>query len=308
MTSNETDTCLGSIGADPDIAGVGIRISVYVTTVLLSLLAAFTGKAGADGIKHATALIATAGLQGLTLLITAIVQTATRQLSLYHAFVIFHLLAFLGFQLIPSYFRSTPDGNQDIHSLAIRTYTAAFTQILATAAYMSWMIYLMVTAPTFGPADLQPCNNRVLYVFFFKTFHATDKWIRIVAALFGALPLQITFPVLGPILTSVYGIVTLELMIHRNAALIEDEAEKEWGFGQVLAMVLLVGPFKEIMDGLLSVLDNGKELEHPGFARSVLRVLPLLRSFKSENGRQASASSSSTQIQDIAMQKIPGTP
>ena len=47
-------------------------------------------------------LVGNAGISGLALLVTAIVQTVQNQLSLYHAIFIIHMLYFTGIMVAPS--------------------------------------------------------------------------------------------------------------------------------------------------------------------------------------------------------------
>ena len=47
-------------------------------------------------------LVGNAGISGLALLITAIVQTVQKKLSLYHAIFIIHMLYFTGIMVAPS--------------------------------------------------------------------------------------------------------------------------------------------------------------------------------------------------------------
>jgi hypothetical protein len=98
MSAN--DSCEAFFPAEPDIAGVGIQISFYVTILLLAFITAAARITTRYNPSTVAALVMpTAGLQGLVLLITAVIQTSHHQLSLYHAFIIFHLLAFLGIRL-----------------------------------------------------------------------------------------------------------------------------------------------------------------------------------------------------------------
>jgi hypothetical protein len=68
-----------------------IRVNFYVTIILLTVIPETP-----ETEEVLLALSSNAGLAGLGLLVTAIVQTATKQLSFFHALFIFHILFFLG--------------------------------------------------------------------------------------------------------------------------------------------------------------------------------------------------------------------
>jgi hypothetical protein len=180
------DPCKAFFPADPDIAGIGIRISIYINIILLAIasgsLHLITGQARASGPltmpDGAGMIVTSAGLQGLVLLITAIIQTASHQLSLYHAFIIFHLLTFLGIHLAPPLFvRSCAQYNKNSH--LARLVVSGIFSVASYLAYTGWMIYMLARAPEFGPQELRQCNNRVLYPFFFKSVYVTTKWLRV---------------------------------------------------------------------------------------------------------------------------------
>jgi Mg2+/citrate symporter len=66
-----------------------IRINFYVTIILLTVI-----QKTPETEELLLALLSSAGLAGLGLLVTAIIQTVTEQLSLFHALFIFHILFF----------------------------------------------------------------------------------------------------------------------------------------------------------------------------------------------------------------------
>jgi hypothetical protein len=74
-----------------------IRVNLYVTTLLNAFIPNHP-------IFHPLrdVLIANAGVSGTALLITAVIQTAQHQLSLYHAIFILHMLFFLGITVSPT--------------------------------------------------------------------------------------------------------------------------------------------------------------------------------------------------------------
>lgn len=73
-----------------------IRINFYYTMLLLAVIPQTP-----NTIEVLNTLYATAGLSGLGLLLTAIIQTFQKQLSLFHALFVLHILFFLGTGVSP---------------------------------------------------------------------------------------------------------------------------------------------------------------------------------------------------------------
>ena len=81
--------------------------------------------------------------------------------------------------------------------------------------------------------------------------------------------------VLSRVLASIYGTVMLELMVKRNASII-DPGESVWGFGQVVAMVILLAPLNEVVHFVLGLFDSdGKKIKTRELS-SALFVLEML--------------------------------
>lgn len=87
-------------------------------------------------------------LQGLALLCTAIVETIERQLTLFHALCVLHLLSLLGFGLV---------AQRKYHGGGLKRWLVlAFLRIVIAGAFVALTTYIWITAPTFGS---QPeCN------------------------------------------------------------------------------------------------------------------------------------------------------
>lgn len=64
---------------------------MYITTLIIALIPEWEETAELLGILRTNA-----GISGLALLITAVEQTFTRSITLYHAIVIFQMISFLG--------------------------------------------------------------------------------------------------------------------------------------------------------------------------------------------------------------------
>lgn len=156
-------TCPG-IPANPDVSGIGIRISVYITTTILTILPSIP----ATG-ELINVLASAVSLNGFALVITSVVQTKARQLSFFHAIIIVQLLQFMGIAVYPA-------GNYKITTLRIALLV--FFSCASMLIGYSWIIYVWATAPDFGPEEIQACNDQVVFVFFFVSVGATSLWLR----------------------------------------------------------------------------------------------------------------------------------
>ncbi|KAH9997873.1 hypothetical protein BJV77DRAFT_777652 [Russula vinacea] len=85
-----------TVSANSDVLGKGIRINFYYTMFLLAIVPQTP-----ETEELLTSLYITAGTSGFGLLLTAIIQTAQHQLSLFHAIFILHILFFLGTGVLP---------------------------------------------------------------------------------------------------------------------------------------------------------------------------------------------------------------
>lgn len=318
-------TCPDGILANADVSGIGIRVSFYVTTLLIALIPSTPYTDPLLG-----ALFTNASINGLGLLITAIVQTAQNDLSLYHALFVQHLLFFLGVGVAPA-------GKYKLNSL--RAGMLLVTQFAVLIAYLGWSLYLWTHTKSFGS---QPgCNDQVKYVFFFVTVRATVPWLRIVwmisliggciglftglvvyvivytcfkmAATRGEHPMMTMqgageeqassrsfYFSLGLLLPAVYSVVTAELLAKRNT--IVQPGEGAWTFGQILSLVMIISSLNEVLHFILSLFsprhdsdsDSGLgEVEgSPSRGRSSpkRRFLPWARTDKSN----------STQLQEVS--------
>jgi hypothetical protein len=132
-------------------------------------------------------LYATAGLSGLGLLLTAIIQTKqSDQLSLFHAIFVLHILFFLGTGVSPM---------GKYHWTRGRLAMGILLQFVSVIAFTAWGLYLWITAPHFGGAQ-NICNDHIKYVVFFFTVKATEPWLRwlwVVVLVLSAVLLMILF-------------------------------------------------------------------------------------------------------------------
>ena len=148
------------------------------------------------------------------------------------------------------------------------------------------MIYLISNAKTFGSTP--DCNSNVKFVLFGISVPATTsvfRWIFLMtlgagvlgtivrvflthfldpehqiwaptgeSALVGINP----FKVFGNMLGRIYVITMLEAVLRRNDL---GPGMGAWTFGQVLAMMMLIGPLVEVISALRKKVDGGDEDE-----------------------------------------------
>lgn len=243
-------------------------------------------------------------MQGLALLCTAIYQTFRRQLTLFHAICVLHLLAVLGFGLNTK--------NEYGHRGRNRWIIMQALKILISGCFLAFAAYIWATAPTFGS---QPaCNASTIYVVFGVSINATNIVFRYVILGLMALTMvgmiwnmlfcgtflacicgrhrrdqenmatdlgaikdimrridfgsskkgraaEVQTAILGMLLRTginIYAVVTLEETVRRNDLGAE---EREWTFGQVIAIFLLLGVGIEVMNIFLAKLDGREEDE-----------------------------------------------
>ncbi|KAF9517230.1 hypothetical protein BS47DRAFT_1390022 [Hydnum rufescens UP504] len=174
-----------AIPPNGDVAGIGIRLSIYITTLIISLVPNVEATEAprlvptVEAIEELRgALMTAAGLTGFSLLITALIETANRSLTLYHAVVIFHMLSFLGVATNPAgSYRATP--------ARLVLYWA--TTWMVFVLLLCWIIDVWATAPTFGTPGA--CNGGTIYVLLFANVRATVGWLRWIFVTAAALTL-----------------------------------------------------------------------------------------------------------------------
>ena len=221
------------------------------------------------------------GMTGLGLFLTGIIATSKRTMTLFHAICLFHLLCLIGISLIPK---------GKYYSGRIGAVVFAFLQQVFICGFMVWDIHLFATAPTYGS---QPeCNGSIIYVIFGVNVPATSPIFRwLVVAAMGVLlffsmvsvlgmtrgccssrgeetgheaenpgeaerhrnPTASAIYVIGHLAGSAYIIGMIEIMIKRNKV---DHNEFTWTFGQLLAMLMLIGPLIELVSLFLEKIEK----------------------------------------------------
>ncbi|KAI9512420.1 hypothetical protein F5148DRAFT_1163185 [Russula earlei] len=151
-----------TISANPDVVGKGIRINFYFTMILLAIIPRTPNTK-----ELLDTLYATAGFAGLGLLLTAIIQTASKQLTLFEALFVLHILFFLGTGAAPM---------GKYHWSKGRIAIGIFIQFASVIAFTTWGLYLWFNVKHYGQHP--ECNDQIKYVIMFKTVRATVPWLR----------------------------------------------------------------------------------------------------------------------------------
>ncbi|KAF8986307.1 hypothetical protein BDQ17DRAFT_1376230 [Cyathus striatus] len=257
------------IQPNADVSGIGIRINLYATTLLLSVIPHIPGLTT----PLIEVLSANAGISGAALIITAIIQTAKGQLTLYHSIFIIHMLFFLELTMSPS--GRYPGARALLPRLII---TGALTYAMMLL-YTGWALYVWSTADTFGVTQGCNANNEIKYIFFFRSVRATAKWIRglWMAGLCGGALALVIVPMLFTVclcrrrsglmvgeeeiprtnwslpLAAVYDVVMLELYVKRNRHLIASSSEEQaWTFGQIITIVMILSTLNELLHFMIN--------------------------------------------------------
>ncbi|PFH45976.1 hypothetical protein AMATHDRAFT_70829 [Amanita thiersii Skay4041] len=134
------------IPANPDVSAIGIRINLYVTTLLLALVPNTDSTA-----ELLQVLTSNAGISGTALLITALIETGKGQLSLYHAIFIIHALFFLGINISPT--------AKYKEEREIRLLLSMFLTYSLLLLFTGYALYIWATAPKFGQPSR--CNDQI---------------------------------------------------------------------------------------------------------------------------------------------------
>jgi len=144
--------------------------------------------------------------------------------------------------------------------------------------FIGYALYIWTKAPTFG--KFPECNDQIKYIFFFHSVPATTRWLRRlwIAGLAISFGVLVIFPFvfaslshgrrkpsipasqnlaiwlivrLSRLSIAIYGIVMLELYVRRNKHWFTDE-EQRWTFGQIFALVQILGTMNEVLHCLIS--------------------------------------------------------
>ncbi|TDL14673.1 hypothetical protein BD410DRAFT_902950 [Rickenella mellea] len=241
---------------NPDVSGIGIRVSLYITGFLLALIPRVPRTQ-----PLISSLLNNSRLYTLSLLLTAIIQIAQGQLTLYHAYLVLYMLLYFGAPLLPepsdydkksvqrilylliyllplvaftfcvilnkSTFSSRPNCNDMIISGIFPFVSMAVLPIwfIVMASTMIWRVPSR-DCPTLCPA--------------IKIWYEVGK----VACHYSILP---WFRVASRLAIVLLGVLVIELTIWQNRYVIPP-GENVWSFGQILSLVLLLGFFNDAIN------------------------------------------------------------
>jgi hypothetical protein len=251
-----------------------IRVSFYILGFLTPFVARFHKS------KEVTSSFQNAlGANSLAILISAVVQTVRHQLTLFHAICVIHLVTFLGLTTLSS--------KHDNRRLSLRGIVGMILYFTFLLFFTGFNLYVWITAPTFGS---QPnCNASTVYVLLGADIHPTDpafRWLIVAATCLTLLSIILFSTAFANTLTKyirktsnsvqqegvgeqgylvfgslihlggwVYAVVAFEQTLQSNNLSPNDF---EWSFGQILAIVLLIGP----LFNLITVLHDESESKH----------------------------------------------
>ncbi|GIC84196.1 uncharacterized protein Aud_000010 [Aspergillus udagawae] len=162
------------IDPNPDIIGIGIRISIYILSLASPLISFFLQSAELSG-----SIESSLGVTGLALFLTTVIQSALGCIALFHALCVLHLLGLVGIA-----FR--PKGHYP--ATVARTTTFLVLYVVAVSGSLIYFIYVFANAPHFG--NKPECNQDTKYVLFGVDIQAINIVIRwIFVAMFAMLEL-----------------------------------------------------------------------------------------------------------------------
>ncbi|KZT24781.1 hypothetical protein NEOLEDRAFT_1093604 [Neolentinus lepideus HHB14362 ss-1] len=162
MSNNNSTNCSAGPAPNPDVSGIGVRLSFYIQAVLLAILSARTSSAD-EITQNLGTLIVTNMAYAVTTLVLGFTNQAN-QLNLYDALVVLYLLT-------PSWtaiFFTMPQYNRHRKSGAIVKYLAILQSYLVFACAFA----ILTKAESFG-SDPQ-CNKDLVFVIFrpFRVLYA----------------------------------------------------------------------------------------------------------------------------------------
>lgn len=201
------------------------------------------------------------GVTGLALIITTFIYAGRHSLDLFHAICLFHLVGLVGVSVSPKKRATEGNTNKYAEQTSARRLVGACFYYIGLGGLLSFMVYVFVTSATFGSTP--ECNGDVKYVLFAVDIQATNyvfRGIFLFSLCSGLLGLLISiififrmidaesekinlYRIIGDLAGRSYIIAMLELIIRHNTL---GPGLGEWTFGQLLAMMMLVGPIVEL--------------------------------------------------------------
>ncbi|CRG85088.1 hypothetical protein PISL3812_02224 [Talaromyces islandicus] len=294
------------VAQNHDIIGIGIRISIYILSLASPLISFFLRSAE---LSHS--IESSLGVTGLALFLTTVIQTALGGIALFHALCVLHLLGLVGISIRPrgNYPASAA---RDVTLLVLYVVAVSgsliyFIYVFANAPHFGNQPQCNAETKyvLFG-VNMQATNDVIRWIFvavLAMLSLALVMWLMCMSGAACCLALDCCrrdseqgaydyhrphdddrlddrqwsgfIRMLGQLGASIYMMVTLELIIRRNKLL---SNIADWKFGQVLAMMMLIGPLIEAVSLLLGKgkagsgdHSNSRRRENQGFQGAVAR-------------------------------------
>jgi hypothetical protein len=230
-------------------------------------------------------LYTNAGLAGFGLLLTAIIQTGLKQLSLFEALFTLHILFFLGTGASPmgKYSLSIlfswslhiaahslrPTSAGKYHWTRGRVVMGILVQFVSVITFTAWGLYVWADAKHYG--NNPQCNDHIKYVIFFFTVRATAPWLRgiwIAGLVLSAVGLMLSFGWRAMELFDTKNVMEekqaeetntiecREVAVTPGTQPHAETAEKAWYFDISFTLLLCVAPFLSFINTHESLLSS----------------------------------------------------
>ncbi|KAF7173958.1 hypothetical protein CNMCM5623_006235 [Aspergillus felis] len=156
------DNC--TVNLNPDIVGVGVRVSLEVSSLLGPLVSIFyISDDFLDSLEF------TLGVNGCALLITTFVKTLSHEIDLFHTICVFFMICLAGVSLQHRHRKSKSK---------VRKYLLFCISTVATFSFVALMFYTFYKAPSFGAKP--QCNSKIVIELFGLDAPATNLMVIII--------------------------------------------------------------------------------------------------------------------------------
>lgn len=280
---------LPCLSSDPDIAGIGVRVSVYIQAFLILLPGvwfAIDNEINKDELRAIRKISFNLLVVAYSLLASAFIQVATFGISFYHALVVLRLSNITSISALLYLLYATSEMRREKDGV-IRRIKKSWIALLLGSTHLSiasgFGIWIWKTFKTFGRES--NCTPYLVIHNGLRKVHVTDPgvsepwfifYIVVAAPLVNLLLLLLPFAfvsywiqrirerkVLSRVLKTmllfaallivavleVIVIADIELTIQNNSWLIE-AGEANWTFGQTLAVVVMIVPVFDVYETL----------------------------------------------------------
>ncbi|KAH9474441.1 E3 ubiquitin-protein ligase pub1 [Psilocybe cubensis] len=172
MSSSADDLCPG-LSSNPDISGPGVRIALYLQSLLSVLLVRYSPK---DAPGAYWSMTSTA----FSLIISSIVTAAAKEISLLDAIVVVYVLLL---PILASAFGLTEIMSPQSSKKSTRSVHSPLLTVanwMRSAFTYSFALYVWISAPEFGQGP-RACNEATFFIFFGASLPAlrSGRWLNI---------------------------------------------------------------------------------------------------------------------------------